>query len=51
MTRSTIQLIARVASRGTDLVLDYEHQTFSSDTNGRPTPATGWLSVSPMSLP
>lgn len=37
------RLIAKVATRGTDLVIDYEHQTLNSETNGQPAPAAGWF--------
>ncbi|MES9873149.1 MAG: phage protease [Candidatus Sedimenticola sp. 6PFRAG7] len=42
------RVIARVAARRNDLVIDYEHQTLKSDDNGQPAPAAGW--VSPVSL-
>lgn len=37
------RLIAKVSTRGTDLVIDYEHQTLNSETNGQPAPAAGWF--------
>lgn len=37
------RLIARVASRATDVVVDYEHQTLNSAENGLPAPAAGWF--------
>lgn len=37
------RLIAQVATRATDLVIDYEHQTLNSETNGQPAPAAGWF--------
>lgn len=37
------RLIALVAARATDLVIDYEHQTLNSETNGQPAPAAGWF--------
>lgn len=38
------KVIAKVAARATDLVIDYEHQTLNSTENGKPAPAAGWLS-------
>lgn len=37
------QLIAKLAARATDLVIDYEHQTLNSAENGKPAPAAGWF--------
>lgn len=37
------RLIAKVAARATDLVVDYEHQTLNSAENGLPAPAAGWF--------
>lgn len=37
------KLVAKLATRGTDLVIDYEHQTLNSETNGQPAPAAGWF--------
>lgn len=37
------RLIAQVAARSTDVVVDYEHQTISSVENGQPAPAAGWF--------
>lgn len=37
------RLIARLAERATDLVIDYEHQTLNSADNGREAPAAGWF--------
>lgn len=36
-------VIAKAASRGTDLVIDFEHQTLNTEKNGQPAPAAGWL--------
>lgn len=43
--RRVIQL---AANRNTDIVIDYEHQTLLSETNGQPAPAAGW--IAPASL-
>lgn len=37
------QVIARVASRSTDIPIDYEHQILLAETNGQPAPAAGWI--------
>lgn len=37
------RLIDQAAARATDLVIDYEHQTLNSETNGQPAPAAGWF--------
>lgn len=37
------RLIAQVAARATDVVVDYEHQTLNSAENGLPAPAAGWF--------
>lgn len=37
------RLISRVATRATDLVIDYEHQTLNSSENGQPAPAAAWF--------
>ncbi|MFC2974351.1 phage protease [Azotobacter bryophylli] len=37
------QVIAKVAARATDVVIDYEHQTLNSAENGLPAPAAGWF--------
>lgn len=42
------RLIARAATRSTDIVIDYEHQTLLTEKNGLPAPASGW--VDPRSL-
>lgn len=36
-------LIARLAGRVDDKVVDYEHQTLKSAENGQPAPAAGWM--------
>ncbi|MDY7117134.1 phage protease [Halomonas sp. SSL-5] len=41
-------IIALAANRATDIVIDYEHQTLLSESNGQPAPAAGW--VDPHSL-
>ncbi|SDK31812.1 phage protease [Billgrantia gudaonensis] len=41
-------IIELAASRSTDIVIDYEHQTLLSERNGKPAPAAGW--VDPRSL-
>ena len=35
--------LADKANSGTDIVVDYEHQTILSAQNGQPAPAAGWL--------
>lgn len=42
------KVIARAATRSTDIVIDYEHQTLLAEQNGKPAPASGW--VDPKSL-
>lgn len=42
------RVIARVAARINDLVIDYEHQTLRTASNGQKAPAAGW--VKPTSL-
>ncbi len=42
------QVIARAASRSTDIPIDYEHQILLSEKNGKEAPASGW--ISPRSL-
>lgn len=37
------RLLARLAARATDVVIDYEHQTLNSTENGLPAPAAGWF--------
>lgn len=37
------RIIADNASRTTDLVVDYEHQTLLAEKNGQPAPASGWI--------
>jgi phage I-like protein len=37
------QLILKVRSAINDLVIDYEHQTLNTGTNGQPAPAAGWF--------
>lgn len=37
------RVIALVARAVDDLVIDYEHQTLYTETNGQPAPAAGWL--------
>lgn len=36
-------IIQRAATRSTDLVIDYEHQTLEAPRNGQPAPAAGWV--------
>ncbi|WP_293766599.1 phage protease [uncultured Aquitalea sp.] len=36
-------LIAEANQRETRYVIDYEHQTLRSETNGKPAPASGWF--------
>lgn len=37
------RVIAKAAMRQTDFVIDYEHQTLNTATNGEPAPAAGWF--------
>ncbi|HFD3843412.1 TPA: phage protease [Pseudomonas aeruginosa] len=37
------RVISKVASRITDVVIDYEHQTLNGPSNGLPAPAAGWI--------
>lgn len=36
-------LIHAASTRGTDYVIDYEHQTLNTTNNGQPAPAAGWF--------
>jgi phage I-like protein len=38
------RLIAAARTRQDDAVIDYEHQTLHTETNGKPAPAAGWFS-------
>ena len=37
------QVIARAASRSTQIPIDYEHQILLAERNGQPAPAAGWI--------
>ncbi|NRA56245.1 MAG: phage protease [Gammaproteobacteria bacterium] len=37
------RVIAKVAGRNNQLVIDYEHQTLNASDNGKPAPAAGWF--------
>jgi phage I-like protein len=37
------KMVATAQSRQIDYVIDYEHQTMLSETNGKPAPAAGWF--------
>lgn len=37
------RIIARAATRQTDIPIDYEHQILLAADNGRPAPAAGWI--------
>lgn len=37
------RVIARAAALTNDLVIDYEHQTLNTESNGQPAPAAGWF--------
>lgn len=37
------RVIERFGARANDPVLDYEHQTLNTETNGQPAPAAGWI--------
>jgi phage I-like protein len=39
------EVIARAAARKNDMLVDYEHQSLKSDSNGQPVPAAGWSSA------
>lgn len=39
------QVIAEFKRTGTDIVIDYEHQTLKAADNGKPAPAAGWITV------
>lgn len=45
---SAQKLIALVAARKNDILIDYEHQSLQAASNGKPSPAAGW--VSPLAL-
>lgn len=38
-------LCAQFADQGTDMVVDYEHQTLNTQSNGQPAPASGWITA------
>ena len=40
---SAQNLIDKVSSRKNKILIDYEHQSFHSATNGQPSPAAGWF--------
>lgn len=40
------RVLAQLATRQTDMVVDYEHQTLLSQDNGKPAPAAGWIKPS-----
>jgi phage I-like protein len=40
---SAAAVIAAYNEHGVDLAIDYEHQTFNSEDNGKPAPAAGWF--------
>lgn len=40
------RVLALLATRQTDVVVDYEHQTLHSEKNGQPAPAAGWIKPS-----
>jgi len=42
--RAARTVIARAERRKTPFLVDYEHQTLSSEKNGQPAPAAGWFS-------
>jgi phage I-like protein len=44
------KLIAKVARRVNDIVIDYEHQTLLSAQNGKPAPAAGWIDPKTLSF-
>lgn len=37
------KIIARVAAKVNDLLIDYEHQTLETEKNGKEAPASGWI--------
>lgn len=41
--KSAQQLIATVAARQNDILIDYEHQSLSANQSGNPAPAAGWI--------
>lgn len=41
-------MLARLSTRQTDIVVDYEHQTLNAEQNGQPAPAAGW--IAPLSV-
>jgi phage I-like protein len=38
-----LAIIAAIAARGCDVLIDYEHQSLAAEKNGRPAPAAGWF--------
>lgn len=40
---SGARVAALAAARKTPIVIDYEHQTLATQSNGRPAPAAGWI--------
>ncbi len=41
--KAAADLVARMASRVSDIVIDYDHQTLYKEANGQPAPAAGWF--------
>jgi phage I-like protein len=39
-------LIAKARQLGQDILIDYDHQTLKTDSNGQPAPAAGWFNAS-----
>lgn len=41
--KSAKKVIEAFSTHGVDLAIDYEHQTFGAEKNGKPAPAAGWF--------
>src|SRR6185369_7798673 len=39
------QVMASYQDHGTELAMDYEHQTFAAKDNGKPAPAAAWFNL------
>jgi hypothetical protein len=41
--KSAAAVMAAYSEHGVELAIDYEHQTFNAEDNGKPAPAAGWF--------
>lgn len=42
-SEAAASIMAAYADHGVDIAIDYEHQTFNSESNGKPAPAAAWF--------